>query len=623
MRINFFLIMRNTPIKPSRFRLAEKKREDWERPKGGLAEFQAFQLLHRVLSNDWEIYHNPSLFQARPDFVLTSPHHGALIIEVKQWNLKDLKISSTAQKQIKYRSNGVTKRRENPFSQLKRYEDVLKQRCSDINGGSEVPINSLLILIDPTNSITEARKFTRHFQNTFKTTQVICHGDMMESTHIAKLEQALPTRLDKEIDGRTWNLLEYSLGKIDDFEIPGFRNWVFTPQQKELIYTRTTNGLRRIRGVAGSGKSIVIANRAVQLAMQGKEVLITCYNLTLVNLLHMMVLRAIINNNRQLKGMNNISIIHFHGWVKDMAYWTDNMDEYKKWLKSTNKNSKTLAEQSKCLKNWVEQSELHHNHYDAIFVDEGQDFCLEWWDALRSSLRPGGEMMLVADRNQDLYNRSSYWTEKAMTGSGFIGGWNTMQTAFRYPVEYSELLNNFGKTFLDSEEQMQPITRQSSLFDLSDGNRFNWMMMDELNYDDPNHILKICDAVREYLVVNDLSNEESILLTDTNKLGHEVVNSLNLNQGDILHTFDGSSKSKLAFTHHRYRLKATTFHSYKGWESPNLIVVVNRCRTLKQKKALYAALSRLSSSKVASSTSLLVVCADPIINQWYGSTFGY
>lgn len=41
--------------------------------------------------------------------------------------------------------------------------------------------------------------------------------------------------------------------------------------------------------------------------------------------------------------------------------------------------------------------------YDAILVDEGQDYRPLWWNTLRRFLQPGGEMILAADATQDVY----------------------------------------------------------------------------------------------------------------------------------------------------------------------------------------------------------------------------
>ena len=66
-------------------------------------------------------------------------------------------------------------------------------------------------------------------------------------------------------------------------------------------------------------------------------------------------------------------------------------------------------------------SEKQDYSYDAIIVDEGQDFQISWWQALRNFLSDNGEMVLAADPTQDLYGTASNWTDEAMVGAGFSG----------------------------------------------------------------------------------------------------------------------------------------------------------------------------------------------------------
>ena len=43
--------------------------------------------------------------------------------------------------------------------------------------------------------------------------------------------------------------------------------------------------------------------------------------------------------------------------------------------------------------------------YDAVFVDEAQDFREIWWRIIRGLLKPGGKLYIFADQHQDLYGR--------------------------------------------------------------------------------------------------------------------------------------------------------------------------------------------------------------------------
>ena len=73
--------------------------------------------------------------------------------------------------------------------------------------------------------------------------------------------------------------------------------------------------------------------------------------------------------------------------------------------------------------------------YDAILVDEGQDFRPSWWQTLRLALKDGGEMVLVADKTQNIYATAAAWTEDTMANAGFKGPWAELKVSS--PLIYS------------------------------------------------------------------------------------------------------------------------------------------------------------------------------------------
>jgi hypothetical protein len=64
------------------------------------------------------------------------------------------------------------------------------------------------------------------------------------------------------------------------------------------------------------------------------------------------------------------------------------------------------------------------------------------------------------------------------------------------------------------------------------------------------------------------------------------------------------------------RVKAATLHSFKGWESPHLVVLIETARGTEEFRGIYVALSRLH--RHASGSTLLVVSAAPELVE-YGS----
>lgn len=57
------------------------------------------------------------------------------------------------------------------------------------------------------------------------------------------------------------------------------------PQQSTIATTCTETRYRRVKGPAGSGKSLVLAGRAAILADEGKRVLVCNRNIALLNYL--------------------------------------------------------------------------------------------------------------------------------------------------------------------------------------------------------------------------------------------------------------------------------------------------------------------------------------------------
>ena len=65
--------------------------------------------------------------------------------------------------------------------------------------------------------------------------------------------------------------------------------------------------------------------------------------------------------------------------------------------------------------------------FDAVLVDEGQDFRVQWWNLLRELvLRDGGEMLLTTDPTVDLYGKASWSSPNTLESAGFTEPWIEM-----------------------------------------------------------------------------------------------------------------------------------------------------------------------------------------------------
>lgn len=82
--------------------------------------------------------------------------------------------------------------------------------------------------------------------------------------------------------------------------------------------------MRKIRGPAGCGKSLVVAGRAAKLAEDSKDVLIVTFNITILNYLLDYAVRFSFNG----KVRSQITALNFHYWCKRVALQTGHIADY-------------------------------------------------------------------------------------------------------------------------------------------------------------------------------------------------------------------------------------------------------------------------------------------------------
>jgi len=157
-----------------------------------------------------------------------------------------------------------------------------------------------------------------------------------------------------------------------------------TEQQMWVLDMLSLHRRAAIQGCAGSGKTMLALEKARRLAAEGFDVLLTCFNVPLAHYLAQHV-------------PDNVDVFNFHDLCKALIeeagiYATPPRDQdeyYNRFLPETALDA--IAELGP--------------QYDAIIVDEGQDFREEWWIVLLSLLHDEEEGILYVffDDNQMLY----------------------------------------------------------------------------------------------------------------------------------------------------------------------------------------------------------------------------
>ncbi len=166
--------------------------------------------------------------------------------------------------------------------------------------------------------------------------------------------------------------------------------WHLTEEQATILDNLAAHNRAAIEGAAGTGKTVLAMEKARRLATTGQRVLLLCFNEPLARDL-----------SQQADGFE---VETFHGFGRRLAHRAG-LGRFEPRQPDV-KNSRItfyLEEAPMMLLEALEQ--LPDERYDAIVVDEAQDFLPDWWLCLDSALRRGREGTLYAfyDPNQRIY----------------------------------------------------------------------------------------------------------------------------------------------------------------------------------------------------------------------------
>ena len=557
----------------------------------------------RHLPAGWEIYVQPHLNGLQPDFVLLHPDIGVAVYEVKDWNPGSTTYRvdgrtgvPTLMAQYRKAERPISLAgNDNPFLRVRSYKHHIHRMSTGaiagplgneyagygrITAGVIFTVGDSRFWNDLSRPFRQPREPVRYYP--------VLGEDALNSGLITwVLPETANPRQDLMNDQiaeslRLW-LRESDYVRQQREPLP-----ILTDRQRRLVEDEppSITRSRRVRGPAGSGKSLVLAARAAHLAMQGKSVLVVGFNITLSHYLHDLAvrrLRQLTHSREQSRAARKRMIFtHFHRWEGLQKDFPDSF-----------------------------------RGLDAILVDEGQDFELSWWNELRDALKPGGEMMLVFDKTQDIYRRAGAWTPDAMTGGGFRGPWNELDVSYRCHGGLMPALEHFTDHFMRGAEVDLPRPAQpelTGLYPLSS----RWVQIGQ----DADWITTCVDELQQ--LVNSLPEDSGpsdvVCLLPEHLEGFNFVTAaeerLRLR---ISHIFseakdpdirqERSTPLKHAFWAGNGLLKAITIHSFKGWEARHLLVYIDDVWQGNTMPALfYTALTRLLAHTGGSSLSVVSSC---------------
>jgi len=404
--------------------------------------------------------------QRRPDFIVLHPGRGILVLEVKDW------LVTTIQQMDRHTAEIHTelglKTVVNPLEQARAYAIeitallerdplLVQQEQGRYHGSLLLPWGYGVVFTNITRKQFEAAELGQAIPGD----KVICKDEMTESVDAGAFQK------------RMWGMFNYSFGGVLSLARIDRVRWHLFPDiriqqgslfdaasdgadpqqsiakalpdivkvmdmEQEKLARNLGEGHRIIHGVAGSGKTLILAYRAMYLDKLGlaKPVLVLCFNKTLAAKLKQLL--------AERGAGDRVHVRHFHGWCKDMCnlYQLDLPGDEQQPIYER----QVLAVIAGCEKGRVPPAQ-----YAAVLIDEGHDFQPEWFKLLVQMIDPEtNSLLLMYDDAQNIYGGSKRqvftWSSVGINAQGRS---TILKVNYRNTVEALDFSYRFVSAYLD------------------------------------------------------------------------------------------------------------------------------------------------------------------------------
>jgi len=340
----------------------------------------------------------------------------------------------------------------------------------------------------------------------------------------------------------------------------------FTPKQSELL--PNIPGSKRVLGVAGSGKTLLLVHKAINAALEGKKVLLVCFNITMAN-----KLKDDVRNLAHHFGPHihrNIEVRHYHSLLSN----SQPDDEFPNSLDSGGNEITTYMK----------------GPFDVLLIDEGQDFEREWIVKLQKLCSESHHFMFAEDDRQDIYQRVQ--KRKNRSVPDIVGRPHLLSKSHRLPTEIADLANSlFQWSKTSSESGSIEIERNLRLFAAHRPTWFNG------SYEEA-QVALVSDLKTLWDTGTLGAPSDTVILVAKVEDGWDLEDKLSKLPIPRIMTFETRSenkklqlafgknsdayrltcqrlrrKYKVAFRMQTGRIKIATIHSFKGWELNRVFVL--------------------------------------------------
>jgi hypothetical protein len=412
----------------------------------------AFQL---GLDESATLWYEPlyDLHGERPHFVLLVPDRGIVVFEVVRSYAED--VLGTLRGKMHLKVDGVERELDSPMDRAIALASVLRERLKAEPRLAGVPVAAGAVLSGLTKEQAGRRKLDKALD-----LDLCIFSDEISAAVKGEGEGILRRAITRMLDGDECSLDDEHLSLIRSIIQPEtvigrmsvrrpdkVQLQLFTPseagdvirvmdRQQEALAKSLGGGHRVIRGVAGSGKTLILVFRARLLARSQprKTFLVTCYGRALAGQLRDLLADSpnveVENIDRVMKRVVDAAGMEWPGYSDDgVSVW---------------KAALSALKQGPVTK------------YDGVLIDEGQDFSTEMLQFAVGLLcdPEAGDLVVVADAAQNIYRRKFNWRAAGIQAQGRT---RILRTNYRNTKQilefaYSFLISGDGVTTGDAPD---------------------------------------------------------------------------------------------------------------------------------------------------------------------------
>jgi hypothetical protein len=587
-------------------------------------ELDLVSYLEQNLDDSYEVFFNPYLDGDRPDIIIMKEGYCVFVIEVKDWDLSLYSINETNSWSV-ISDSGRAKIKKSPQSQAFGYKKNLYDLHLPVVGiarltnpnffnlvncfvyfhvGDEEQLNSLYAGADKGNILAREKvvqdfkdgklqheKYERQNDFLLSKKRQIQRDKSMSFCRDTLHRLAVKIRKESNhilFDEKIYRDFKRRLSPPENTLKQGIKLKLDNKQQRLV---NSNSGKEKLKGVAGCGKTTVMAHRAINAhERHDSTVLILTFNITLKN-----YIRDKLSDIRGGRNFNGFEISNYHQFFNSQ-------------LNNTEQDIAELVDQYG-IDNLYEMdlfADQDNLKYQTILLDEVQDYKPQWVKIIRDNfLSDEGEMVLFGDESQDIYARDS--GRSAVIAQGF-GRWNKLNRSYRtsYDSPLNRLFKDFQLRFLvDKYSDTDVIDTAAEQFGLG----YSLLKYEPLPQNDyleaafdsitaiitayalhPNDIIIVCSKIYPLRRLNELlsvNNESTHCMFETYKelgvlLGKTELELKGMSEKALTRLVHAEKSEidrvrrikKNHFYANSGNIKISTTHSYKGLESKSVFYLM-------------------------------------------------